>query len=431
MDRVRVRASCAGALMLLLTAAAASAQSFNGVGFLDGVVRESYAWGISPSGNFVVGESSSTDSGGLTEAFQRNSEGLVALGALQPSNFLSVANDCTDNFVIVGFSRYGTVGTLFNAFRATDTLIDASDSLGDLPGGSNLSSAQAVSADGNVTVGFGSSDVGGMNRRQAFAHFASTGMLRPLGTLPGDDTSTAYAVSADGTRIAGQSSISLTTRAVVWTVHPDTTITAQHLPAIAGGFDFAQAWGISGDGMVVVGDSDSPNGTEACKWIGGQVIGLGDLPGGEFNSSANDASADGSIIVGYGTSETSGFLGEAVFWDADGVHSIRDTLVNAGQDLTGWSLQVANAVSADGRTIVGNGTDPDGNPQGWIAVLPEPNPCLADFNQDGNVDADDLGDFINCYFALPPCPGAEFNGDGNIDADDLGDFINTYFGVPC
>ncbi|MGD9690714.1 MAG: multiheme c-type cytochrome [Phycisphaerales bacterium] len=55
------------------------------------------------------------------------------------------------------------------------------------------------------------------------------------------------------------------------------------------------------------------------------------------------------------------------------------------------------------------------------------NQCAADFNGDGFVDPDDLGDFINCYFSVPPCPEADFNADSNIDPDDLGDFINTYF----
>ncbi|MGD9689962.1 MAG: hypothetical protein AB7K52_09955 [Phycisphaerales bacterium] len=57
-----------------------------------------------------------------------------------------------------------------------------------------------------------------------------------------------------------------------------------------------------------------------------------------------------------------------------------------------------------------------------------PPSCLADFNQDGSVDPDDLGDFINCYFSVPPCDGADINGDLNVDPDDLGDFINIYFG---
>ncbi|MGD9690240.1 MAG: hypothetical protein AB7K52_11360 [Phycisphaerales bacterium] len=67
-----------------------------------------------------------------------------------------------------------------------------------------------------------------------------------------------------------------------------------------------------------------------------------------------------------------------------------------------------------------------------LSVMCTPAPtCPADFNQDGNVDPDDLGDYINCYFAIPPCESADFNQDGNVDPDDLGDFINTYFGPPC
>ncbi|MGD9688205.1 MAG: hypothetical protein AB7K52_05485 [Phycisphaerales bacterium] len=54
--------------------------------------------------------------------------------------------------------------------------------------------------------------------------------------------------------------------------------------------------------------------------------------------------------------------------------------------------------------------------------------CPADFNGDHNLDPDDLGDFINCFFSQPACAGADFNSDGNIDPDDLGDFINAYFG---
>lgn len=58
-------------------------------------------------------------------------------------------------------------------------------------------------------------------------------------------------------------------------------------------------------------------------------------------------------------------------------------------------------------------------------------PCRVDFNLDGNIDPDDLGDYINCYFSEPPCPQADYNFDTNIDPDDLGDYINEYFGNPC
>lgn len=53
--------------------------------------------------------------------------------------------------------------------------------------------------------------------------------------------------------------------------------------------------------------------------------------------------------------------------------------------------------------------------------------CAAEFNCDTVLNADDLGDFINCLFASPPCPDADFNIDGEINADDLGDYLNVFF----
>jgi len=41
-------------------------------------------------------------------------------------------------------------------------------------------------------------------------------------------------------------------------------------------------------------------------------------------------------------------------------------------NLTGWTLPNAVSVSADGRTIVGYGTNPSGQLEAWIATVPEP-----------------------------------------------------------
>jgi len=53
--------------------------------------------------------------------------------------------------------------------------------------------------------------------------------------------------------------------------------------------------------------------------------------------------------------------------------------------------------------------------------------CPADFNQDGNLDPDDLADYISAFFSVPPLPAADFNDDGNVDPDDLADFISAFF----
>ncbi|MBL8758883.1 MAG: DUF4157 domain-containing protein [Phycisphaerae bacterium] len=68
---------------------------------------------------------------------------------------------------------------------------------------------------------------------------------------------------------------------------------------------------------------------------------------------------------------------------------------------------------------------------GTLHFVPRTPPplCPADFNGDGNVDPDDLSDYIGCFFAPPdsPCPRADFNQDGNTDPDDLSDYIGVFF----
>ena len=83
---------------------------------------------------------------------------------------------------------------------------------------------------------------------------------------------------------------------------------------------------------------------------------------------ARAASGDGSIVVGYSDYQT----GTAAFvWDeTHGMRRLQDVLTGLGLDLTGWTLQAANDISADGRVIVGSGTNPDGDTEAWMAVLP-------------------------------------------------------------
>jgi hypothetical protein len=38
-----------------------------------------------------------------------------------------------------------------------------------------------------------------------------------------------------------------------------------------------------------------------------------------------------------------------------------------GLDLTGWTLEFAIGISADGTAIVGDGIDPEGHAVGWLA----------------------------------------------------------------
>jgi uncharacterized membrane protein len=93
------------------------------------------------------------------------------------------------------------------------------------------------------------------------------------------------------------------------------------------------------------------------------MVGLGFLAG-TSESEANAVNADGSVIVG----ETGGM---PVRWTtATGIQSIPAILEADGINLSGWSFSPATGVSSDGTVIVGNGIDPSGKAEGWIARIP-------------------------------------------------------------
>jgi len=52
-------------------------------------------------------------------------------------------------------------------------------------------------------------------------------------------------------------------------------------------------------------------------------------------------------------------------------------LTNDGLNLTGWTLLSPTAISADGNTIVGFGTEPGGSREAWIATVPSPAPVCS------------------------------------------------------
>lgn len=242
--------------------------------------------------------------------------------------------------------------------------------LGELPGGEVESIATGISADGSAIVG--GSGSGSSAGPEAFRWTATDGMVG-LGGLPGNSVvSGAHGVSADGSVVVGHAlkSFSPVYGAEVpfrWT-QAGGMVDLGPMPEGTAGFASAA----SGDGSVVVGDAGN-----AFRWTEGSgMVGLGNTPSEAFTHTvAWDVSADGSVIVGNGSTAN----GAAAFiWDSNhGMRLLRDVLVNDyGLDLIGWDLSSASAVSADGRTIVGGGINPSGLQEAWIAVLPEPSTGL-------------------------------------------------------
>jgi uncharacterized membrane protein len=69
--------------------------------------------------------------------------------------------------------------------------------------------------------------------------------------------------------------------------------------ALEGGTFTGQGYGLTPDGSIIVGASQSTNGSEAYYWTAETgMVGMGDLVGGDFHSNARAISADGKVIVG-------------------------------------------------------------------------------------------------------------------------------------
>jgi probable HAF family extracellular repeat protein len=199
--------------------------------------------------------------------------------------------------------------------------------LGDLSGGLFGSFAQAVSADGSIVVGNSAN----------FEPFVWTqaGMVGLGGAL------VARNVSADGAVVVGQRKLfSVGNEAFRWTSSGG----VEGLGDLPGGFVGATAEGVSADGSVIVGTGSSASGNEAFRWTeSGGMVGLGDLPGGSFGSFAWDVSADGSTVVGTSHSH----LGNELFlWTESG------GMVGLGI-LPGFTVVSGAAMSGDGARIVG------------------------------------------------------------------------------
>jgi hypothetical protein len=103
-----------------------------------------------------------------------------------------------------------------------------------------------------------------------------------------------------------------------------------------------------------------------------------------------------------------------------------------GIDLTGWTLTRAYGLSANGLTLVGEGTH-NGLQEAWFANL---NHCgSADFNHDGDTGTEsDIEDFFACLGGdcCAACDPADFNGDGDVGTDaDIESFFRVLAGGSC
>lgn len=360
MLHVALRGAGFGAVLLLILTQGNSTRA-------DFVVVGPRPSAVSGDGRVVVGQLGPGGPG--SEAFRwTEAEGVIGIGYLDGLVFgaAHASGVSADGSVIVGGSS-SALG--FEAFRWTQATGHVG--LGFGGPGPAFTRAWGVSGDGAVVVGERGAAV-----NEAFRWTQETGIVL-LGSLPGGGFSDALAASSDGSVIVGRATSAVGIQPFRWT-EADGMVGLGYLDGIVSGIPSGgRALAVSADGLVIVGESVSASGTQAFRWTAATgMVGLGDLAGGDFVSGASGVSADGSVIVG-GSRSASG--DEAFIWDSvNGMRSLRDLLIAEGNEIVGWQLLGASGVSADGRTIVGIGIDPNGQFQGWLArlnapaVIPEP-----------------------------------------------------------
>jgi probable HAF family extracellular repeat protein len=316
-----------------------------------------HATGVSANAQFVVGY---VLLGNETHAFRWSAR--TGFDYYPDDAVVSEATAVSeDGSVVVGNAKFANDPNTSLAYRWTSAGVDY------LPlaeGAVAPVKAADVSADGSVVVGNSLNATGDVRawRWQG----ASSVDLGPLLSNGGS----ASRVSADGHVIVGDTQGGGNNRALRFTWDPLLTPLAQAdfenlVPLMGDATSFAR--GVSADGELVVGRSFAGSRSSAVRWDadGGTPTPLPEL---SLNVSAQafDVSEDGRVAVGL----VVGLAGSAVFWDANGIHSIQPVLVSLGVTaVASWELNDPGGVSRDGRVIAGDGKNPDGVDQAWVAVF--------------------------------------------------------------
>ena len=233
-------------------------------------------------------------------------------------------------------------------------------------GGYTATAAAGVSGDGSVVGGW--QYIPQSLARQAFRWTAQTGVQNLGVARPGDTDSGVNAVSRDGATIVG-GSYGAGSVGFVWR-QATGMVALPALPGSSGG----SARGVTGDGSVIVGSADGVN--HAVIWRNGQVSDLGLPPGSSFFSEADAVNDLGTVVVGY---SYDGASDHASIWTPSfGMEFLSDYLLRNGiQVPLGWTLLHATAVSADGLTIAGWGSNASTGSEGFVVTIPAPSSLLA------------------------------------------------------
>lgn len=326
-----------------------------------------------------------------------NEDGIVVAGAFGQSNVLALSDSGN---TALGFSAPSMYAPSIDVVA---TVWDSKKGMISLPkysGYSGLSEARSISGDHQSIVGYLSREAGG----ERAVYWDDKYKIHLLDNLSSNEhaSSAAFDISRDGNIAVGNASTdSILDAAVYWTRH-DSKVHVLNTPG-----DNSSASAVNGDGSMIVGKTNigSSDVTHAFRWTENTGVEL--LPSlSNHTTIASGLSDTGRVI---GTSQNSGTINRAVYWDADnqihdlgtlradnqgesqainisrlgtlisgtsitddnqrlgfiwkegqGMHSVNDWLNNAHVNAGSMVARSVNAMSSDGATIAGQLTDGSG-----------------------------------------------------------------------
>ena len=318
-------------------------------------------------------------------------------------------------------------------YRNSDSIEEAArwtslggfEGLGSLPNAlscPSISSGYGITADGSTVCGL---SWDGCNGR-GFIWTEADGMQEL--EVVGDGRNRATAISADGSTIVGFGQGDFSRSAAAWN--------ADGTALLFDGSNGGELEGLTPDGNLLVGIYAS----KATYWTECEgFVELGSLDPNE-GARARGVSADARTIVGSSGSLLSGGFTAFVWTPERGMESLQDRLVGLGVEVpAGVTLEIANAVTDDGSTVVGQAFFADAKKgvfenRAFIATLPDAEPsCPADLNRDGAVGFADLTALLNkwgpCVCSGPAACLEDLDVDGSVGFSDLTTLLNAW--GPC
>ena len=408
-------ASSLGISVALLLAGSAGAQVSATFEFIPNVVS---ANDITPDGRYVVGSYDSNgdffpDDGYRWDRLTNTFTVIPSPGLATGGDTVAAVSD--DGMVIVGSIPETSIEEFSNQ-AAIWTDEDGWIGLGWLPNAGvcpSRSDGFETNADGSVVVGLSWDGCSG----RGFRWTAATGMQELESMANGSNR--ASICSADGNTIVGFAQGNFNRTPAMW----DGTTLEGTLFDPTG--DAEGEWhGMSDDGQILLGTlyMGGPDGVfDAVKWTaagGAEVIGAGSLISG-WAGNAYDI-ADNGTIVGFDF-----LIGNRRAWiQPNGTGPLlvlKDYITSLGAVVpTGLNLEVAQAISADGRYIIGHSAY-----MGAFLITLNYACSPADFVQPwGTLDFFDVQAFLAAFSA--GSDEADLNGDFMLDFFDVQLYLATF-----